>query len=117
MGRPIGSVNREKPFNDALRIALKRDPRRLPRIAEKLAEKAEEGDLAAIREIADRLDGKPTQQVVDQRDVPAHQLTDAQLLEMIAASLTDAELERLIASSDPNGSKTLLIPPTSRPKT
>jgi hypothetical protein len=53
MGRPIGSVNREKPFNDALRIALKRDPRRLPRIAEKLAEKAEEGDLAAIREIAE----------------------------------------------------------------
>ena len=24
MGRPIGSVNREKPFNDALRIALRR---------------------------------------------------------------------------------------------
>jgi hypothetical protein len=59
MGRPIGSVNREKPFNDALRIALRGDPLRLRRIAEKLAEKAEEGDLAAIRELADRLDGKP----------------------------------------------------------
>src|SRR3954451_3710853 len=61
MGRPIGSVNREKPFNDALRIALRGDPLRLRRIAEKLAEKAEEGDLAAIRELADRLDGKPSQ--------------------------------------------------------
>src|SRR6187402_314095 len=61
MGRPIGSVNREKPFNDALRIALRGDPLRLRRIAEKLAEKAEEGDLAAIRELADRLDGKPLQ--------------------------------------------------------
>ena len=61
MGRPIGSVNREKPFNDALRIALRGDPRRLRRIAEKLAEKAEDGDLAAIRELADRLDGKPAQ--------------------------------------------------------
>ena len=59
MGRPIGSVNREKPFNDALRIALRGDPLRLRRIAERLAEKAEEGDLAAIRELADRLDGKP----------------------------------------------------------
>ena len=61
MGRPIGSVNREKPFNDALRIALRGDPLRLRRIAEKLAEKAEEGDLGAIRELADRLDGKPPQ--------------------------------------------------------
>src|SRR6186997_2023554 len=61
MGRPIGSVNREKPFADALRIALRGDPLRLRRIAEKLAEKAEEGDLAAIRELADRRDGKPLQ--------------------------------------------------------
>ena len=58
MGRPIGSSNREKPFNDALRIALRGDPLRLRRIAEKLATLAEEGDLAAIRELADRLDGK-----------------------------------------------------------
>jgi hypothetical protein len=78
VGRPIGSVNREKPFNDALRVALKRDPRRLPRIAEKLAEKAEEGDLAAIREIADRLDGKPAQ-VIDRGNVPAHELSDTEL--------------------------------------
>jgi hypothetical protein len=59
MGRPIGSVNREKPFNDALRIALRGDPLRLRRIADKLATLAEGGDLAAIREVADRLDGKP----------------------------------------------------------
>ena len=59
MGRPIGSVNREKPFNDALRIALRSHPLRLRRIAEKLTEQAQEGDLAAIRELGDRLDGKP----------------------------------------------------------
>ena len=58
MGRPIGSVNREKPFNDALRIALRGDPLRLRRIADKLATLAEGGDLGAIREVADRLDGK-----------------------------------------------------------
>ena len=61
MGRPIGSVNREKPFNDALRIALRGGPLRLRRIADKLATLAEGGDLAAIRELADRLDGKPAQ--------------------------------------------------------
>ena len=55
-------MNREKPFNDALRIALRGDPLRLRRIAEELAEKAEEGDLAAFRELADRLDGKPEPQ-------------------------------------------------------
>ena len=62
MGRPIGSVNREKPFNDALRIALRGNPLRLRRIVEKLTVKAEEGDLAAIREVADRLDGRPVAQ-------------------------------------------------------
>jgi hypothetical protein len=52
-------VNRQKPFNDALRIALRGDPLRLRRIADKLAALAEQGDLGAIRELADRLDGKP----------------------------------------------------------
>jgi hypothetical protein len=77
MGRPIGSSNREKPY-DALRIALRGDPLRLRRIAEKLAILAEEGDLAAIRELADRLDGKPAQ-VIDRRDVPIEELTDLEL--------------------------------------
>ena len=105
MGRPIGSVNREKPFNDALRVALKRDPHRLPRIAEKLAEKAEEGDLAAIREIADRLDGKPTQ-VIDRGDVSIHELSRAELHLIASGGLAPA-----------NAPKPLLIPPASKPKT
>src|SRR5204863_7323504 len=78
LGRPIGSVNREKPFNDALRIALRGDPLRLRRIAEKLATLAEEGDLAAIRELADRLDGKPAQ-VIDRCDAAIEELTDSEL--------------------------------------
>ena len=105
MGRPIGSVNRERPFNDALRIALKRDPLRLHRIAERLADKAEAGDLAAIREIADRLDGKPTQ-VVDCPDVPAEKLTDAELNYIASRALRDAE-----------GRKVLLIPPAAKANT
>ncbi|MBR0922079.1 hypothetical protein ACFLEY_26695 [Bradyrhizobium sp. YCK136] len=105
MGRPIGSVNREKPFNDALRVALRGDPLRLRRIAEKLAEMAEEGDLAAIRELADRLDGKPTQ-VVDRRDVPIEELSDAELHLIASGGLTETK-----------GPKVLLIPPASKLKT
>jgi hypothetical protein len=58
MGRPIGSVNRPKPFTDALRVALlSGGGHRLRIIADKLAEKAEQGDLAAIQQIADRWTG------------------------------------------------------------
>jgi|tagenome__1003787_1003787.scaffolds.fasta_scaffold20965165_5 hypothetical protein len=100
MGRPIGSVNRQKPFNDALRLALRGNPLRLRRIAEKLAEKAEEGDLAAIRELADRLDGKPMQ-VIDRRDVTIEELSDADLQQIAAGGLRSEQRE------------VLLIPPPS----
>jgi hypothetical protein len=52
MGRPIGSVNREKPFNSALVMELRSNPHALRRIAAKLIERAEGGDPSAIREIA-----------------------------------------------------------------
>jgi hypothetical protein len=60
-------VNREKPFNDALRIALRSRPLALRRVADQLLDKAEQGNLAYIHELIDRLDGKPAQ-VVDRRD-------------------------------------------------
>src|SRR5262245_30827070 len=102
MGRPIGSVNREKPFNEALRIALRGDPLRLRRIAEKLATLAEEGDLSAIRELADRLDGKPAQ-MIDRRDALVDELSDIDL--------------HLIASGGSHVPKeVLLIPPPTKIK-
>jgi hypothetical protein len=83
MGRPIGSVNREKPFTDMLGVALlSGGGRRLRIIAEKLAEKAEQGDIQAIREIADRLDGKPAQ-AVERSDVPLEALSDRELFAII----------------------------------
>lgn len=65
-GRPPGSL--DKPFRDALRIAVNAATKegnvpRLRRIAEKLAKRAEAGDVTAIKEIADRLDGRPHQSV------------------------------------------------------
>ena len=91
MGRPIGSLNREKPFNQALLMTLRSNPVALRRIAAKLVEKAEEGELAAIREIADRLDGKPVQ-MLDRRDVPLNQLTDEELLAIAAGAMAEQVL-------------------------
>jgi hypothetical protein len=81
MGRPIGSVNRQKPFTDALRV-LSGSGRRLRVIADKLAEKAEQGDIQAIREVADRLDGKPAQ-AIERSDLPLEALSDLELFVII----------------------------------
>ena len=102
MGRPIGSMNREKPFNSALLIELRSNPLALRRIAAKLVEKAEEGELAAIREIADRTDGKPVQ-MLDRRDVPVTQLTDEELVAIAAGALPERE-------------EILLLPPAPKSK-
>lgn len=65
MGAPVGNTNSSK--NNRLwaetirRAVVQSDPDRLRRIAEALLSKAETGDINAIREIGDRLDGKPQQ--------------------------------------------------------
>jgi hypothetical protein len=105
MGRPIGSMNRQKPFNDALLMTLRSNPLALRRISAKLVEKAEEGDLAAIREIADRLDGKPAQ-VIDRQDIPITEATDAELLAIIASGLVERKEDE---------TKVLLLPPEAKP--
>ena len=104
MGRPIGSLNREKPFNQALLMTLRSNPVALRRIAAKLVEKAEEGELAAIREIADRLDGKPAH-VIDRGEVPIAKLSDEELLAIAAGALPDHE-----------EMKVMLLPPAPKSK-
>jgi hypothetical protein len=69
MARPLGSQNKDKPFREALRMELaalgEDDPKTLRRLARKLLDSATKDDgLAAIKEIADRLDGKPAQAVI-----------------------------------------------------
>ena len=66
-GRPLGSVNKDKPFRDALRLEIadaEGDSRKLRKVASALLAAASEGDVAAIKELADRLDGKVAQAVV-----------------------------------------------------
>ena len=79
MGRPIGSLNRQKPFRDALNVALHSRPLALRRIADKLLDRAEQGDLAAAREVIDRLDGRPVQ-AIDRHEVLLAELCDAELI-------------------------------------
>lgn len=65
-----GRHNSEKPFRDMIALAVlgaKGDKGRLRRIAEQLVSKAEAGEPWAIKEVADRIDGK------------AHQSTDTTL--------------------------------------
>jgi hypothetical protein len=71
-GNP-GGRPKQKEFRDALNLALKRadgDKRFLNRVAESLVAKAVAGDVSAIREIADRIDGKPAQAVTGEDGGP-----------------------------------------------
>jgi hypothetical protein len=78
MGRPIGSQNKDKPFRDALRAAIADTDgefKKLRKVADALVFKANQGDVAAIREIADRLDGKVPQAIVGDDEHPALTVT------------------------------------------
>lgn len=80
-GRPKGAWS-EKRFREALQAAVTEDgtdgQKRLRNIAEKLVVAAETGDITAIREVADRLDGKPAQAIVGggEDDEPIRVITE-----------------------------------------
>ncbi len=83
-GRPVGSKGtKEKQFSEALRLAIngaEGDQAELRKIAEKLVEKAVAGDMMAIKEVADRLDGKAPQAIVGDADNPLPLITTIQLI-------------------------------------
>jgi hypothetical protein len=62
VGAPVGNTNSNKNnriwANTIRKLAVQEDYKRIHAIAEKLFENAQEGDLGAIKEIGDRLDGK-----------------------------------------------------------
>lgn len=77
-GRPRGAWA-NKAWRDALRVAVLRpldevvEPRtQLEALVQQLITNAKGGDTAALREVADRLDGKPAQAIVggDEDDNP-----------------------------------------------
>jgi hypothetical protein len=66
-GNPNGAPKRAKIWREAIDRAIKRreqdDPLALERLAAAFIRKVEEGDIAAIKEFGDRLDGKVTQPI------------------------------------------------------
>lgn len=85
-GNANSGRKQEKPFRDALRLELaaisKDDQRGLRAIARKLIAMAETGDMQAIKELADRTDGKVPQGIVggDEGDNPVRLITRIELV-------------------------------------
>jgi molecular chaperone GrpE (heat shock protein) len=73
-GNPDGGT-RPKIWRDAINRAIKRreesDPQALEKLADALLRRVAEGDVAAIKEVGDRLDGKVTQLIAgDENHAP-----------------------------------------------
>jgi hypothetical protein len=66
IGGQLGNNNAGKAriWSDALRFACLKDKTRLKKLAEILVQKACEGDMAALKELGDRLEGKPAQALI-----------------------------------------------------
>lgn len=64
---PSGGSKSDKPWRDAILLAVNEktpeNERKLRALAQRLVREAMGGDVAALKEIGDRLDGKPKQQV------------------------------------------------------
>ncbi len=73
MARPLGSTN-DKSWRAALARAVNRrtdgkgSPKKLDMIADKCADEAMNGESWAVREVGDRLDGKPAQAIAIRGD-------------------------------------------------
>ena len=91
-GNPRGRAV-EKTFRDAVRLAVNetakdkkgRQVKKLRLLAERLVDEAIDGNVMALKEVADRLDGKAVQQVdLTVEEVTAEEATDAALNDIIA---------------------------------
>jgi hypothetical protein len=86
-GRSGTNKNKDKPWTDALRLAVNETgpnkEKKLRALARACVDAAIAGDVQAMREIGDRLDGKPQQSVDIQHDASE---TFVRLLEAISSS-------------------------------
>jgi hypothetical protein len=90
-GRSGTNKGKDKPWTEALRLAVFEEGpngvRKIRAIAQKCAEAAMAGDMQAIREIGDRLDGKPLQSIEGSISVRrAAELSDDELADIAVGS-------------------------------
>ena len=78
-GNPAGRPKRAKLWSEAIQRAIKRrettDPQALEKLADRLLSKVDDGDVAAMREFGDRLEGKVPQAIVGNADEDSINLT------------------------------------------
>ncbi len=94
----------DKLWRDAIMVAVKRltedgtKTKKLFALADALVDKAIKGDIAALKEIGDRLDGKAVQGVElggpDGGPVEFSEVSTAEAARLILAALRDAEESR-----------------------
>lgn len=74
MGAPLNNKNSTKDkrvWGKVVRkLAVQEDYKRIHNVAEALFRKAEDGDIAAIKELGDRIDGKAEQTITGDSDQP-----------------------------------------------
>ena len=74
MGAPKGNQNSTKEkrvWGKVVRkLAVQEDYKRIHNVAEALFRKAEDGDISAIKELGDRIDGKAEQTISGDSDQP-----------------------------------------------
>lgn len=74
MGAPTGNNNSNKEnraWGKVVRkLAVQEGAKRMHKVAEALFRKAEDGDISAIKELGDRIDGKSQQEITGSSDAP-----------------------------------------------
>ena len=70
LGNTNSSKNNRLWADTIRRAAMAEDGKKLRAMADALFLKAEDGDIQAIKEIGDRLDGKPAQVIAGDPDAP-----------------------------------------------
>lgn len=80
-GAPLGNQNaaKAKVWRAAIERALERrtqsrvdGKKEIDALAEKLLDLVSQGDLPALKEFGDRIDGKPAQAIIGEEDNPLH---------------------------------------------
>jgi hypothetical protein len=97
-GRSGTNKGKDKPWTDALRLVACREDeeskKRLVKIAERCFTEAEQGNIQAIKEIGDRLDGKPAQAIIGgEEDDPGIKLDTRDLSRAVLEVLREAKIE------------------------